>query len=201
MECCCETWNIGSPIERLPQIKCLHCENRTEIMNCWAPSTKYSTTCLIKPPDGNGATEEPLFICSVCRFGSSKEEIRCSTIESQLGSDAHTRVTNWASTNVSHSSIRNLEEFLHCTTNCCKSGVFAHAIVMGRRLVIFGQHLLSIQGVTICCCWLQARTIDSVVCCNTGAVHRAGPAPCSRHSQTEEILGPVVIKWCAASFY
>jgi len=70
-----QKWNVVVRHEisevQLSQIKCPRCENRTKIMNCWAVSTKVHTTCLIKSPDGIGATEEALLICSVCRFGSS----------------------------------------------------------------------------------------------------------------------------------
>lgn len=171
-----------------------NCELLGSLDKCTAPDVLLSHQT---------ALEQQKNLCWYAAYVDGVKQERDSPYQQRVSTGfrrAHTRVTSLASTNVSHSSIKNLEEFLQCTTSWCKSGVFALAIVMGCRLVIFGQHLLSLQGVAICCCWLQARAIDGVVCCNTVAVHRAGPAPCSRHAQMEEVLGSVVIKWCASSF-
>jgi len=166
-----------------------------KVSSLWKPHKNYELLgCLYKSTaphvllSHQTALEQQKDLCWYAAYADLDQARKRFAIppESLSWLRVHTHATNWAFTNVSHNSVRNLQEFLQCTTSCCKSGVFAHAIVMGHRLVIFGQHLLSIQGVAICCCWLQARAIDSVVCCNTGAVQLAGPAPFSRHAHTEK---------------
>jgi len=57
---CCGTWNIVSPIERLSQIKSvLVVKTAQKLWTAGLSVQKHSTTCLSKPPNGTGATEEP----------------------------------------------------------------------------------------------------------------------------------------------